>query len=144
MRYSLKNSCGICQSGPKTILCIPFCLRYDWSRQNQNKLIWLREDWVHSLPRKFFLKGHVVMRRERQNRSDYKFHKDIIDLTIVVLLHFISNFDGHFISNLAPRYALYAHILCLHCLLSIRSVSGEICRPLLKRTCQPNSMSMVS
>ena len=46
------------------------------------------------------------MRRERQNRSDYKFHKDIIDLIIVVLLHFKSNFDGHFISILAPRYVL--------------------------------------
>ena len=46
------------------------------------------------------------MRRERQNRSDYKFHKDIIDLIIVVVLHFKSNFDGHFISILAPRYVL--------------------------------------
>ena len=46
------------------------------------------------------------MRRERQNRRDYKFHKDIIDLIIVVLLHFKSNFDGHFISILAPRYVL--------------------------------------
>ena len=46
------------------------------------------------------------MRREQQNRSDYKFHKDIIDFTIVVLLHFKSNFDGHFISILASRYVL--------------------------------------
>ena len=46
------------------------------------------------------------MRRERQNRSDFKFHKDIIDFTIVVLLHFKSNFDGYFISILAPRYVL--------------------------------------
>ena len=79
----------------------------------------------------FFLKG----RRGGQNRSDYKFHKDIIDLTIAVLLHFKSNFDGHFISILAPRYVLQAHVLCSHCLLSIRSVPGEICRWLLKRTC---------
>ena len=54
----------------------------------------------------FFPNGHVVIRRGRQNRSDYKFHKDIIDLTIAVLLHFKSNFDGHFISILAPRYVL--------------------------------------
>ena len=46
------------------------------------------------------------MRRERQNRSDNKLHKDTIDLTIAVLLHFKSNFDGHFISILAPRYVL--------------------------------------
>ena len=46
------------------------------------------------------------MRREHQNRSDYKFHKDIIDFTIAVLLHFKSNFDGYFISILAPRYVL--------------------------------------
>ena len=46
------------------------------------------------------------MRRERQNRCDYKFHKDIIDLIVVVLLHFKSNFNGHFISILAPRYVL--------------------------------------
>ena len=39
----------------------------------------------------FFLNGHVVMRRERQNRSDYKSLKDITDLTIAVLLHFRSN-----------------------------------------------------
>ena len=30
------------------------------------------------------------MRRERQDRRDYKFHKDIIGLTIAVLLHFKS------------------------------------------------------
>ena len=59
------------------------------------------------------------MRRERQNRSDNKLHKDIIDLTIAVLLHFKSNFDGHFISILAPRYVLYAHVLCSRFLLSI-------------------------
>ena len=46
------------------------------------------------------------MRRERQNRSDNKLHKDTIDLTIAVLLHFKSNFDRHFISILAPRYVL--------------------------------------
>ena len=54
----------------------------------------------------FFLKGRVVIRRGGQNRSDHKFRKDIIDLTIAVLLHFKSNFDGHFISILAPRYVL--------------------------------------
>ena len=31
------------------------------------------------------------MRGGRQNRSDYEFHKDIIDLTIAVLLDFNSN-----------------------------------------------------
>ena len=128
----------------KKILCIPFCLRYDWFRQNQNKLIWLREDWVHYLSRKLFLSGHVAMRRGRQNQSDNKLHKDVIDLTIAVLLHFKWNFDGHFISILAPRYVLRAHVLCSHCLLSIRSASNKICRWLLKRTCQPNSMSMLS
>ena len=46
------------------------------------------------------------MQRGRLDRRDYKFHKDIIDLIIVVLLHFKSNFDGHFISNLAPCYVL--------------------------------------
>ena len=46
------------------------------------------------------------MRRGRLDRRDYKFHKDIIDLIIVVLLHFKSNFEGHFISILAPRYVL--------------------------------------
>ena len=30
------------------------------------------------------------MRRERQDKRDYKFHKDIIGLTIAVLLHFKS------------------------------------------------------
>ena len=75
---------------------------------------------------------------------DNKFHKDIIDLIIAVLLHFKYNFDEHFISILASHYVLHAHVLCSHCLLSIRSVSNEICRWLLKRTCQPNSMSTVS
>ena len=36
------------------------------------------------------------MRRERQDRSDYKFHKDIIDLIIAVLLHFKSTLWGTF------------------------------------------------
>ena len=69
-------------------------------------MIWLREDWVHCLSLKLFLNGHVLMRRERQNRSDNRLPKDIIDLTIAVLLYFKSNFDGHFISILAPRYVL--------------------------------------
>ena len=59
------------------------------------------------------------MRRGRLDRRDYKFHKDIIDLIIVVLQHFKSNFDGHFISILAPRYVLYAHVLFSRFLLSI-------------------------
>ena len=116
MRYSLKKRSVICQSWLKTIFCISFCLRYDWSRQDQNKLIWLREDWVLVFLANFFLNGHVVMRRERQNRSNNKLHKDTIDLTIAVLLHFKSNFDGHFISILAPamccRHRYFARTVC--------------------------------
>ena len=38
----------------------------------------------------FFFNGHVVIQNGRQNKSDNKFHKDIVDWTIAVLLHFKS------------------------------------------------------
>ena len=60
------------------------------------------------------------MRRGRQNQSDNKLHKDVIDLTIAVLLHFKWNFDGHFISILAPRYVYTRTLLALFVINSIR------------------------
>ena len=113
---------------------------------DKTKTNWFGWERIGSVPflTNYFLNGHVVMRRERQDRHDYKFHKDIIGLPIAVLLHFKSTCNGNFISILAPRYVLYAHILCSHCLLSIRSDSGEIFRWVLKSICYPNSMSMLS
>ena len=65
---------------------------------DKTKTNWFGWERIGSVPflTNYFLNGHVVMRRERQDRHDYKFHKDIIGLPIAVLLHFKSTLQWKF------------------------------------------------
>ena len=84
--------------------CPYYFLWYDWSRQNQNRLMWPREDWDDI----FFLLAFSW-------RLKHNFKRDIIDL--LILCNCITNLilDRHIISILALRHVLHLRVFCLQC-----------------------------
>ena len=90
--------------------CLNHFLRYDWFRQNQNKLSVreLEDPFSCELSRG----GHVVKTAEQNSKfqetpSTYSFRNYCSTILI---------FDKHVTSSLAPRFVLHVHVFCSQCL----------------------------